>query len=66
MVAACRSSGCSDRTLRRRLAEWAQAGHGPALLRVCLAAYDRMIALDLHDLASDVTGQSHHEGALRW
>ena len=45
--------GCSDRTLRRRLGEWAGAGHGPALLRICLAAYDRMIGLDLHDLAVD-------------
>ncbi len=31
------TTGCSDRTLRRRLREWAQAGHGPALLRICLA-----------------------------
>jgi hypothetical protein len=27
--------GCSDRTMRRRLHEWADAGHGPALLRIC-------------------------------
>ena len=27
---------CSDRTMRRRLHEWADAGHGPALLRICL------------------------------
>jgi Transposase DDE domain len=45
--------GCSDRTIRRRLAAWAQAGHGPALLRLALAAYDRMIGLDLDDLAVD-------------
>jgi Transposase DDE domain len=51
------TTGCSDRTLRRRLREWArewaEAGHGPALLRICLAAYDRMIGLDLHELAVD-------------
>jgi hypothetical protein len=45
--------GCSDRTIRRRLAAWAEAGHGPALLRIALAAYDRMIGLDLDDLAVD-------------
>ena len=45
--------GCSDRTIRRRLAAWAQAGHGPALLRIALAAYDRMIGLELDDLAVD-------------
>jgi hypothetical protein len=25
------SPGCSDRTIRRRLREWATVGHGPAL-----------------------------------
>jgi hypothetical protein len=45
--------GCSDRTIRRRLAAWAEAGHGPALLRIALTAYDRMIGLDLDDLAVD-------------
>ena len=45
--------GCSDRTIRRRLAEWAKAGHGPAMLRLALAAYDRIIGLDLEDLAVD-------------
>src|SRR3981189_831712 len=30
---------CSDRTIRRRLRDWAEAGHGPALLRIGLAAY---------------------------
>jgi hypothetical protein len=47
------SPQCSDRTLRRRLHEWAEAGHGPAILRVALAAYDRLIGLDLQDLAVD-------------
>jgi hypothetical protein len=47
------SPGCSDRTIRRRLTEWAQAGIGQELLRIGLAAYDRMIGLDLADLAVD-------------
>ena len=59
------TTGCSDRTLRRRLRAWAQAGHGPTLLRICLTAYDRMIGLDLHDLASYVAGRVHHHGPLR-
>ena len=45
--------GCSDRTMRRRLDEWADAGHGPALLRICLIAYDQIIGLDLDELAVD-------------
>jgi hypothetical protein len=45
--------GCSDRTIRRRLREWATAGHGPALLRLALAAFDRMIGLELTDLSVD-------------
>ena len=47
------SPGCSDRTIRRRLREWATAGHGPALLRLALAAFDRMIGLELADLSVD-------------
>jgi len=47
------SPGCSDRTIRRRLTEWAQAGLGQELLRIGLEAYDRMIGLDLDDLAVD-------------
>ena len=47
------SPGCSDRTIRRRLDEWATAGLGPELLRIGLHAYDRMIGLDLDDLAVD-------------
>jgi hypothetical protein len=47
------TTACSDRTLRRRLTGWAEAGHGPALLRIALAAYDRIIGLDLDDLAVD-------------
>ena len=47
------SPGCSDRTILRRLAEWAQAGIGSELLRIGLEAYDRMIGLELADLAVD-------------
>jgi hypothetical protein len=47
------TAGCSDHTIRRRLAAWAEAGHGHALLRIALAAYDRMIVLDLGDLSVD-------------
>jgi hypothetical protein len=45
--------GCSDRTIRRRLQDWATAGHGQALLRIVLAAFDKMIGLDLQDLSVD-------------
>jgi hypothetical protein len=47
------SPGCSDRTIRRRLAEWARAGVGHELLRLGLLAYDRMIGLNLDDLSVD-------------
>lgn len=47
------TSGCSDRTIRRRLRDWADAGHTRTLLRIALAAYDRMIGLDLDDLSVD-------------
>jgi len=47
------SPGCSDRTIRRRLAHWAEAGVGQQLLRLGLGAYDRMIGLDLEDLSVD-------------
>ena len=40
-------------TIPRRLAAWAQAGHGRALLCLALAAYDQMIGLNLDDLAVD-------------
>jgi len=46
--------GCSDRTIRRRLLDWAKAGYGQALLRLALDAFDRMIGLDLEDLSVDL------------
>jgi hypothetical protein len=45
--------GCSDRTIRRRLGDWADAGVGEQVLRTALAGYDRMIGLDLDDLPDD-------------
>jgi hypothetical protein len=45
--------GCSDRTIRRRVAEWAERIVGVELLKAALAAYDQMIGLDLEDLSLD-------------
>jgi transposase len=47
------SPGCSDRTIRRRLREWAEAGLAEALHALVLAQYDRLIGLDLADVAVD-------------
>jgi len=47
------SAGCSDRTIRRRLQEWAAAGLSERVHALALRAYDRMIGLDLADLAVD-------------
>ena len=47
------SAGCSDRTIRRRLHEWAAAGLSEHVHALALRAYDRMIGLDLEDLAVD-------------
>lgn len=44
---------CSDRTIRRRLATWASQGLAQHLHALCLAAFDRMIGLDLADLSVD-------------
>jgi hypothetical protein len=35
------SQGCSDRTIRRRLQEWAAAGIGEQVHALALRAYDR-------------------------
>lgn len=45
--------GCSDRTIRRRLHEWADAGLMATLHTLILAQYDRMIGLELDDVAVD-------------
>lgn len=47
------STGCSDRTIRRRAQEWAAAGLSEQLQTLALRAYDRMIGLDLEDVAVD-------------
>jgi hypothetical protein len=47
------SPGCSDRTIRRRIHEWAALGLAETLHSLVLAQYDRMIGLDLEDLAVD-------------
>ena len=44
---------CSDRTIRRRLHQWAEAGLGERLHELALDAYDRMIDLDLTDVSAD-------------
>jgi transposase len=44
---------CSATTIRTRRDEWIQAGIFDALEQACLDAYDRMIGLDLGNLAVD-------------
>jgi hypothetical protein len=47
------SPECSDATIRRRLKEWAAAGLSEQVHALALRAYDRMLGLDLDDLAVD-------------
>jgi hypothetical protein len=47
------SAGCSDGTIRRRLKEWAAPGLSEQVHALALRAYDRMIGLELDDLAVD-------------
>lgn len=47
------SPGCSDATIRRRLKAWAAAGVSEQVHTLALQAYDRMIGLELDDLAVD-------------
>ena len=47
------SAGCSDATIRRRLKEWAALGVSERVHTLALQAYDRMIGLELDDLAVD-------------
>lgn len=44
---------CSDRTIRRRLKDWAKLGIAQAVHAVALGAYDRIIGLDLDDVSAD-------------
>jgi Putative transposase of IS4/5 family (DUF4096)/Transposase DDE domain len=47
------SAACSDRTIRRRVRDWAEAGLMQRLHTLAIAQYDRMIGLDLIDVAVD-------------
>jgi transposase len=44
---------CSESTLRRRRDEWIELGVMERLRQICLEAYDRLIGLELADLAVD-------------
>lgn len=44
---------CSDRTIRRRVRAWADADLMPTLHTLVLTQYDRMIGLELSDVAVD-------------
>lgn len=46
------SNDCSDRTIRRRLRLWADAGLAEQVHELALDAYDRMIGLDLADVSA--------------
>lgn len=45
--------GCSDRTIRRRVRAWAEGGLMPILHGLVLTQYDRLIGLELEDVAID-------------
>jgi hypothetical protein len=45
--------GCSDRTIRRRLTEWAGLGIAQKIHAVALAGYDLIIGLDLANVSVD-------------
>ncbi|MDP9461045.1 MAG: IS5 family transposase [Actinomycetota bacterium] len=47
------TAGCSDRTIRRRVREWAEAGLTEVLHALALQQYDRMIGIELADVAAD-------------
>jgi hypothetical protein len=47
------TSGCSDRTIRRRLKDWAERGIGQQVHALALQAYDQIIGLELADMAVD-------------
>ena len=47
------SAGCSDRTIRRRLKDWAGQGVGQQVHALALQAYDQIIGLELADVAVD-------------
>ena len=46
-------ASCSESTLRRRREEWIELGVMDRLRRICLEAYDRLIGLELSEVAVD-------------
>lgn len=47
------TNGCSDWTIRNRIKEWSALGLAKDLHRLTLEAFEKMIGLDLDDLAAD-------------
>lgn len=47
------TTGCSDRTIRRRVRAWSDAGLATELHALVITQYDRMIGLDLDDIMVD-------------
>ena len=47
------TEACSDRTIRRRLHEWAKAGAAQRVHAIALAAYEKIIGLELDDISVD-------------
>jgi hypothetical protein len=47
------TAACSDRTIRRRLKDWARWGIATTLHARCLVAFDKMIGLRLGDVSVD-------------
>jgi transposase len=45
--------GCSDRTIRRRVHDWARRGLADELHRIAVRAFEKMIGLQLGDIAVD-------------
>lgn len=47
------TAGCSDRTIRRRLKDWAKAGVAEQVHALALRAYDLIIGLEVADISVD-------------
>lgn len=47
------TKGCSDWTIRDRVKQWSRLGLAKELHRIALHAYEKMIGLELDDLAAD-------------
>jgi len=46
-------AGCSDRTIRRRVKQWAELGISEKVHALALEAYDRMVGLGLSEISVD-------------